>query len=266
MTQRSHDAERFAEATDALLATGRLPVLSGTHDDLELARRLYASAPVIPDPAFAASLRAELLARVSSAGPPESVATVMRAPGRTAAGGRAAARQPDEVHYSPLDTPFGRIFIAYRNGTVVASGAARDAASFERSVAQELHVRPIADGDMPAPLQGAILDHLEGRRRFLDVDLTWLRPFHRRVLEKTAEIPRGEVRPYSWIAREIGSPGATRAVGTALGRNPIPFIIPCHRVVRADGSLGEYSGGGPEVKQRILAYEGVPREAPAARA
>jgi methylated-DNA-[protein]-cysteine S-methyltransferase len=46
-------------------------------------------------------------------------------------------------------------------------------------------------------------------------------------------------------------------VGTALGRNPVPFIIPCHRVVRADGSLGEYSGGGPEVKQRILAYEGV---------
>ncbi|MER3421295.1 MAG: cysteine methyltransferase, partial [Chloroflexota bacterium] len=80
----------------------------------------------------------------------------------------------------------------------------------------------------------------------------------RRVLEKTAEIPRGEVRPYAWVAREIGAPGAVRAVGTALGHNPIPFIIPCHRVVRADGSLGEYSGGGPAVKARVLAYEGVP--------
>ena len=78
------------------------------------------------------------------------------------------------------------------------------------------------------------------------------------MLEKAADIPRGEVRPYGWIAREIGAPGAVRAFGTALGRNPVPFIIPCHRVVRTDGSLGEYSGGGPEVKLRVLTYEGVP--------
>jgi len=230
MTKGINDAERFAAAMDALLANGQLPVFTGMDADLALAQRLYASAPPLPDPAFAASLRADLLSRVTRAG---------------------------EVHYAPLETPFGRIFIAYRDGMVVSSGAARDAATFERGIAQELGVRPIADATMPEPLRQAILDHLEGRRRFLDVDLSWLRPFHRRVLEKTAEIPRGEVRPYSWIAREIGSPGATRAVGTALGRNPIPFIIPCHRVVRADGSLGEYSGGGPEVKQRILAYEGA---------
>ena len=227
------EAETFAEATDALLL-GRSPADShGVTPEIELAARLRRTAPVLPDPAFAASLRADLLARM---------------------------RQAVTVHYAPLETPVGRIFVAYRDGTVVSAGTARDAATFERNVALELGARPVAEEAPPESLARALLDHLAGRRRFTDVDLSHLRPFQRRVLEKTAEIPRGEVRPYSWVAREIGAPGATRAVGTALGHNPIPFIIPCHRVVRADGSLGEYSGGGPEVKVRVLTYEGVPQE------
>src|SRR5207245_627003 len=68
--------------------------------------------------------------------------------------------------------------------------------------------------------------------------------------------PRGEVRPYSWIAREIGRPAAARAVGTALAHNPIPFLIPCHRVVRSDGRVGGYLFG-PKLKRRVLADEGV---------
>ena len=62
---------------------------------------------------------------------------------------------------------------------------------------------------------------------------------------KALEIPRGEVRPYGWIAAEIGRPKAVRAVGTALGHNPVPLIVPCHRVVRSDGTIGQYSLGGP---------------------
>ena len=62
---------------------------------------------------------------------------------------------------------------------------------------------------------------------------------------KALEIPRGEVRPYGWIAAEIGRPKAVRAVGTALGHNPVPLIVPCHRVVRSDGMIGQYSLGGP---------------------
>src|SRR5262249_55181112 len=156
------------------------------------------------------------------------------------------------VRYAPLEAPFGRIFVAHRDGKVQSAGAARDAAAFERAVALELGARPVAEEALPQRLAGALLDHFAGRRRFRDVDLSPLRPFQPRGPEKPAEIPRGEVRPYSWVAREIGAPGATRAVGTALGHNPVPFIIPCHRVVRADGSLGEYSGGGPEVKVRVL--------------
>jgi O-6-methylguanine DNA methyltransferase len=80
------------------------------------------------------------------------------------------------------------------------------------------------------------------------------------VLQKAREIPRGEVRPYAWIAREIGHPRAVRAVGTALGHNPAPLLIPCHRVVRSDGHLGEYSMGGPEAKRAVLTAEGVDPE------
>jgi len=81
--------------------------------------------------------------------------------------------------------------------------------------------------------------------------------FQQSVLRATASIPRGEVRPYNWVARQAGSPGAVRAAGTALGHNPVPFIVPCHRVVRSDWSLGQYSSGGPEVKDRILRWEGA---------
>ena len=77
------------------------------------------------------------------------------------------------------------------------------------------------------------------------------------MLRKAREIPRGQVRPYSWIAREIGHPAAVRAVGTALAHNPIPYFIPCHRVVRADGVIGNYAAGGPEAKSEILTLEGV---------
>ena len=77
------------------------------------------------------------------------------------------------------------------------------------------------------------------------------------MLLKALQIPRGEVRPYGWIASEIGHPAAVRAVGTALGHNPVPLLIPCHRVVRSDGHIGQYSLGGPENKRTLLEWEGA---------
>lgn len=87
-------------------------------------------------------------------------------------------------------------------------------------------------------------------------DLAGLTTFQREVLEVTRTIPVGEVRSYGWVAAQIGRPAAVRAVGTALGHNPVSLLIPCHRVVRADGSLGQY-GHGPEMKRRLLAFEGA---------
>jgi len=94
-------------------------------------------------------------------------------------------------------------------------------------------------------------------RRSRRYDLSEQTAFERDVLLKTAQIPRGEVRTYSWVAREIGRPAAVRAVGTALANNPIPVLIPCHRVIRTDGIIGNYGAGGTEAKREILAAEGV---------
>ena len=101
-----------------------------------------------------------------------------------------------------------------------------------------------------------IHDYLRGQRAFfrVPVDLASVPDFQRRVLEAARLIPFGEARPYAWIAARIGHPRAVRAVGTALGRNPVPLILPCHRVWRSDGSLGGYIFGAA-VKDRLAALE-----------
>jgi len=95
-----------------------------------------------------------------------------------------------------------------------------------------------------------------GNATGLQFDLVGRTAFERDVLEMTLQIPPGELRPYSWIAWQIDRPRAVRAVGTALGHNPVPLLIPCHRVVRSDGSMGQY-GFGTDMKRRLLEGEGV---------
>jgi O-6-methylguanine DNA methyltransferase len=111
-------------------------------------------------------------------------------------------------------------------------------------------------GEFARPLRRAesVPPALRRTRRY---DLSELTQFERAVLLKTAQIPRGEVRTYGWVAREIGRPAAVRAVGTALANNPIPVLIPCHRVIRTDGVIGNYGAGGTDAKKQILAAEGV---------
>jgi O-6-methylguanine DNA methyltransferase len=91
-------------------------------------------------------------------------------------------------------------------------------------------------------------------------DLRGVTEFERAVLLKAREIPRGEIRTYGWVASEIGHPTAVRAVGSALRKNPVPVFIPCHRVVRGDGQLGQYALGGTDQKRAILSAEGVELE------
>jgi methylated-DNA-[protein]-cysteine S-methyltransferase len=87
-----------------------------------------------------------------------------------------------------------------------------------------------------------------------ELDLSSATPFQRAVWQATRQIPYGETRSYGWLAKKIGKPGAARAVGQALSRNPLPIIIPCHRVIRSDGSLGGFSDG-LEMKRRLLYLE-----------
>lgn len=107
-------------------------------------------------------------------------------------------------------------------------------------------------------LQAAIRDYFAGRRvRFdADADLSDLPTFSRKVLQACREIPYGQTSTYGKLAKRIGQPGAARAVGQALGRNPIPLIIPCHRVLRSDGELGGFSSqAGPRQKAEMLRLE-----------
>lgn len=99
-------------------------------------------------------------------------------------------------------------------------------------------------------------EYLEGRRSYFEVpvDLSRLARFQRRVLEGAMQVPFGETTSYAALAARIGCAGASRAVGTALGRNPVPFIVPCHRVLRGDRTLGGYAFGLP-MKTDLLALE-----------
>ena len=97
----------------------------------------------------------------------------------------------------------------------------------------------------------------EGTPGVLPVDLRSVTTFQREVLEETAAIPRGQTRSYGWLAHQTGRPRAARAVGQTMARNPVPLVIPCHRVVRADGQVGHYGLGGVDNKRTLLRVEGA---------
>lgn len=162
------------------------------------------------------------------------------------------------IAYFSLETSVGRIFVAYSRAGLEAVTRADTALDFEQHIHAWLD-RPLHPAiEPPATLVAALTQHLTGAGKpSLRFNLARLSEFERAVLLKALEIPRGEVRPYAWVAREIGSPKAVRAVGTALAHNPIPLFIPCHRVVRSDGTLGQYSMGGSDVKRAILSAEGL---------
>jgi O-6-methylguanine DNA methyltransferase len=163
--------------------------------------------------------------------------------------------------YAPVDTPIGPLFVAYNAHGIVAVRRAAAAEEFER-VYRARFGRAVRRVEvLPLPLRSRLNRHLRGDRRTpAPLDLRRLSPFERAVLLKVLEIPRGEVRPYAWVAREIGHPRAVRAVGAVLGRNPLPLLIPCHRVVRSDGALGGYIFGAA-AKRQALSAEGVEVEA-----
>ena len=122
---------------------------------------------------------------------------------------------------------------------------------------------PQFDKNLLKPLQKQIIAYFEGKRsvRFLPspfclLTISQLSPFTRKVLTACGKIPSGKTVSYSQLAGMIGKPRASRAVGSALARNPIPLIIPCHRVIHSDGSLGNFSAfGGTSTKKKLLALE-----------
>ena len=188
----------------------------------------------------------------------------LHALGQAAAPGSLLGAVLDEVglaerYLSIGETPIGTVYVAFGGhggGCIRGVAPAVDDASFERTYRARTGRSARRAETVPPELLTAIKRHLAGDVTDLELDLHGLSEFERAVLLKAREIPRGEVRPYGWIAREIGRPGAVRAVGSALNKNPVPLLIPCHRVVKSDGQLGEYAFG-PSLKRALLASEGL---------
>jgi O-6-methylguanine DNA methyltransferase len=176
--------------------------------------------------------------------------------------GQLAAPAPSDlldriaVRWAYVEGPLENIYVAFGPGgisNVVPASTVEGVDQF--ADAFRLHFgRPLLAADRPP--DGVEEALRTGVGRGLRFDLGDRTPFEQEVLRATGDIPPGEVRPYSWIAQAIGRPGAVRAVGTALGHNPIPVLIPCHRVIRADGTVGQY-GFGVAMKRRLLGGEGI---------
>jgi O-6-methylguanine DNA methyltransferase len=161
--------------------------------------------------------------------------------------------------YLCLPSPLGPVFVALNSYGISAVDHAADATHFEERFRAQFGrtIFPL-DRDEAQAWAWRIESALQtGQTATLPYDLRGRSPFEQAVLCKTLLIPYGEVRPYAWVAREIGQPRAVRAVGSALARNPIPLLIPCHRVVRSDCQIGNYSLGGPANKRALLQAEGV---------
>jgi O-6-methylguanine DNA methyltransferase len=157
-----------------------------------------------------------------------------------------------------MPSPVGDVFVAHGPAGISLVLRTSSAARFEREFRLR-HGRSILPDARPAPraVRAAIARLGRADASGLRFDLRGKTDFERAVLRKALEIPRGEVRPYGWIAREIGRPDAVRAAGTALAKNPVPLLIPCHRVVRSDGRIGDYAFG-TRAKRTLLGREGVP--------
>jgi len=180
-----------------------------------------------------------------------------------------AARAPDTLamgvydrlglrdSFVRLSTEIGDVYVAYGKRGIVAIRRAKDPAAYAAWHAREFGRAPKLEKKPDAALLERMRRGVSGKGAGrVRVDLRGLTAFQRAVLEKTREIPRGQVRPYAWVAAQIGHPEAVRAVGSALAKNPVPLLITCHRVVRSDGSVGHYIFGSP-AKRTLLAFEGA---------
>lgn len=171
-----------------------------------------------------------------------------------------ACCEKEAVRWHSFKTPFGTMYVAAtEKGLARVSWQQRGAGTFVREMESRFPGRPVVHDPEPlAEVERELREYFAGERSSFDlpVDLSALPAFDRRVLEFAfSTIGFGEVIPYAELARRIGKPKAARAVGGALGRNPVAIVVPCHRVVCSDGSLGGY-GGGVRYKERLLTIEG----------
>ncbi|TMK23606.1 MAG: methylated-DNA--[protein]-cysteine S-methyltransferase [Actinobacteria bacterium] len=173
---------------------------------------------------------------------------------------RAAEEGLADVVYAPVSSPFGELLLAATGrGLLRVAFPEEDVDSVLERISRRVSPRIV---EAPPALEGArreLEEYFAGSRRRFELALDWTLvggPFGREVLRVTSEIPYGGVLSYREVATDAGSPRGSRAAGNALGSNPIPIVVPCHRVLHAGGGLGGY-GGGLQRKRWLLELEGA---------
>ena len=167
-----------------------------------------------------------------------------------------------DVALGTVDSPLGTLTVLVTpRGLLRVSYPGEDVTKQVAEVAERVSPRILRAGGRTDPVRRQLDDYFAGRRRSFEVPIDWrlVRGFAGRVLRATARIPFGSVSSYREVATVAGSPNAYRAAGNALGSNPIPIVVPCHRVLHAGGGLGGYTGG-LDRKRHLLKLEGVLRE------
>ncbi len=171
------------------------------------------------------------------------------------------SQTPGAIYYDSLpDSPVGPLYVAVSDRGVLSLDFTASEEEFVDRLGAKLHAPLQRSSQKAGQAVDQLRAYLDGRRTTfeLPLDLSMTREFQRQVLMAALKVPRGSVATYGQIARRIGRPGAARAVGQALGHNPLPIIIPCHRVLASNGTLGGYSGReGVKTKARLLELEGV---------
>jgi len=163
-----------------------------------------------------------------------------------------------DVGFDVVESPIGPLLLAASPRGICRISFTADPEAHLDALARLHGARVLRARDAVAAAEEQLAEYFAGERRGfeLDVDTRPLQPFARRVLEELARVPFGETTTYGTLAARVEAPRAARAVGTVMNRNPIPIVLPCHRVVGANGSLTGYAGG-LHVKERLLRHEGV---------
>ena len=154
------------------------------------------------------------------------------------------------IEYTTFNSPIGKIYIA-----AVKEGVVKISFSNESPEELENYCQKHLESDFTKYAKQQILDYLEGKSQSLDFPVIHLNsPFRKKVLEAERSIPYGETRSYGEVAQMVNNPNASRAVGSANAKNPLPLYFPCHRIITSNGKLGGF-GGGLNVKQFLLDLE-----------
>jgi len=165
----------------------------------------------------------------------------------------------ETIRYTTLQLhPLGQVYAGHTSqGLAFLTAFMQGETGFRDQVRERYGASTIADDSRRDEWQRVLTAWLNGDPVHVELDLSGVTPWERTVMHQAMQIERGTVRPYRWLAEAVGKPGGSRAVGNVMARNPLPLLVPCHRVVASSGVIGNYSLGGPEIKRRLLELEGV---------